>query len=34
MRTFFEAFEAPEFIALLVFGLVFTGAEYWLRAPF
>jgi hypothetical protein len=34
MRAFFEAIEAPEFIALLVCALVATGAEYWLRAPF
>ena len=34
MRAFVEAIEAPEFVALLVCGLVATGAECWLRAPF
>jgi hypothetical protein len=30
MRTFFKAVEVPEFIMLFIFGLVATGAEYWL----
>ena len=34
MRTVFEIFEAPEMMALLVFGLIASSAALFLQAPF
>jgi hypothetical protein len=33
MRSFMEALESPDLIALLLFAAIMLGAEFWLRVP-